>query len=283
MIMCINSVTPHISLLSVEQMDQVHCSALKILSTTGVRVDSEPARKLLARKISLSAVDGNCVRISAEVVEWARGTAPSDIGIFDRRGNPSFRLGDGRMHFGTGVTALYYQDPLTDALTPFSRANMRDMVRLSARLKHYDVISTLGIVRDVPPHLSDLYGGLEMLANTTKPLVLLVSDEAKFPATLDMFEQLVGDLSIKPFVIPYFNPVSPLVINSGTLEKMKVAIERGLPIIFSSYGMAGASTPITPAGTLVLLMAELLAGLTISQLMKGARRFCWGCCRFIST
>ena len=32
--------------------------------------------------------------------------------------------------------------------------------------------------------------------------------------------------------------------------------------------MAGASTPLTPAGILVLLLAELLAGLTISQVMK---------------
>jgi trimethylamine--corrinoid protein Co-methyltransferase len=32
--------------------------------------------------------------------------------------------------------------------------------------------------------------------------------------------------------------------------------------------MAGASTPITPAGTLALINAELLAGLTLSQLIK---------------
>lgn len=37
---------------------------------------------------------------------------------------------------------------------------------------------------------------------------------------------------------------------------------------FSNYSMAGASTPLTPAGTLALLLAALLAGLTISQVMK---------------
>jgi trimethylamine--corrinoid protein Co-methyltransferase len=69
-------------------------------------------------------------------------------------------------------------------------------------------------------------------------------------------------------MIPYFNPVSPLVMNAGTLLKMEVAIERGLPFIFSNYSMAGTSTPLTPAGTLALLLAELLAGLTISQVIK---------------
>jgi trimethylamine--corrinoid protein Co-methyltransferase len=39
-----------------------------------------------------------------------------------------------------------------------------------------------------------------------------------------------------------------------------------LPFIYSNYGMAGMSTPITPGGTLALLNAELLAGLALSQL-----------------
>jgi len=50
--------------------------------------------------------------------------------------------------------------------------------------------------------------------------------------------------------------------------KMEAAINRGLPLIFSNYGMSGATCPITPAGTLALLTAELLAGLVFSQLVK---------------
>jgi trimethylamine--corrinoid protein Co-methyltransferase len=57
-------------------------------------------------------------------------------------------------------------------------------------------------------------------------------------------------------------------LDFGTLLKMKVAIEHNLPFIFSNYSLAGASTPLTAAGTLALLLAELLAGLTISQVMK---------------
>jgi trimethylamine--corrinoid protein Co-methyltransferase len=72
----------------------------------------------------------------------------------------------------------------------------------------------------------------------------------------------------RPFILPYFNPISPLILNQATVDKMLVTIERGLPFIFSSYGMAGATTPITPAGTLALLNAELLAGLTLSQLVR---------------
>ena len=90
----------------------------------------------------------------------------------------------------------------------------------------------------------------------------------KSPDVIDLFTHLHGDLASHQFVLPYFNPVSPLVMNAGTVEKMELSIQRGLPVIFSNYSMAGTSTPLPPAGTLSLLLAELLAGLTISQIIK---------------
>ena len=208
------------------------------------------------------------MKLSPTLVESAIRSAPSIIQMYDRRGNPAFCLGDDRLRFGIGVTALYYQEPLSENLELFTREHMRNLTRLGSALPLYDVISTPGIVRDVPAHLGDLYGSLEHIANTTKPLVLLVSDEHNFVPVLSLFEHLHGGLGERPFVLPYFNPVSPLVMDSGTLLKMEAAIERGLPFIFSNYSMAGASTPLTPTGTLALLLAELLAGLTISQVMK---------------
>jgi len=136
---------------------------------------------------------------------------------------------------------------------------MQILTRLGSCLKNFDVLSTPKIVRDVPVALSDLYGNLEMFANTTKPLVVLTSNENSLEPLLNMIEGLHGDLGSKPFMIPHFNPVSPLVMNAGTSLKMEIAIERNLPFIFSSYSMAGTSTPLTPTGTLPLLMAELLA------------------------
>ena len=262
-----SAVRPRISLLNQDQIARVHSYSLEILSSVGVRVDSAAAREILARAVGRPPEDDR-VCLSAELVEWALETVPSAIDIYDRRGAPVFRLGEADTRFGIGVTALYYQDPLTDRVTPFTRRHMEATTRLGHRLSSYDLISTVGIVQDVPPELSDLYATLEMVANTTKPLVILISDEECFPAVLDLLEHLHGDLASRPFVIPYFNPISPLVLNQGTTDKMRHTIERGLPFIFSNYGMAGATTPITPAGTLALLNAELLAGLTLSQLMR---------------
>lgn len=265
-----NNVRPRLTLLTEEQVQEVHRHTLALLETIGVRVDSPSALALLKNHVGSSMIEERTVRFPRELVEWAIKVAPSRIQMYDRRGHPRFTIGgeDDRMRFGIGVTALYYQEPATDAPVLFERKHMRDMVRLGNKLPHYDVVSTVGIVRDVPEALTDVYGSLEHFVNGIKPMVLLCSDEHKFEDVMQLFELLHGDLGGKPFIIPYFNPVSPLVMNEGTVDKMKIAIDRGLPVIISNYSMSGATTPITPAGTIAVLLAELLAGLVIGQLYR---------------
>jgi len=267
-----NAVTDHvrptIAVLTDEQIAQVHRYSLRILSEVGVRVDSERARHVLARSGGASFAGPERVRLDPELVEWSIERAPATVDIYNRRGELAFRLGEDRTRFGIGVTSLYYQDPLTDEVIPFARRHMRDMVRLGQALPLYDVISTIGIIQDVPTRVADLYAVLEMVANAVKPLVILISEERAFPQALDLLEHLCGDLATQPFVIPYFNPVTPLIINQGTGDKVLEAAARGLPLIYSSYSMAGASAPITPAGMLALLNAELLAGLALCQLAR---------------
>ncbi len=262
-----NFVRPQISLLNKDQIEQIHRHALRILEETGVRVDSPKVLKKLEGTRQVEA-DGSRARFKPDLVESALRSAPHQIEIFNRQGQPAFTIGDGILHFGIGVTALYYLDPKTGSPTPFQRQHMRQMTRLGSRLQNYEMISTVGVVQDVPAEAADLYGTLEMMANTTKPLVLLVSEEKRFGSILDLIKKLIREPAERPFILPYFNPVSPLVLNRGTLEKMALTIERSLPFIFSSYGMAGTTTPMAPAGILALLTAELLAGLTVSQVLQ---------------
>jgi trimethylamine--corrinoid protein Co-methyltransferase len=262
-----NSVHPRLSVMNPEQIKQVHEYSLQILSSIGLRVDSPEARNRFARAIGSQAVDGDRVRIPPDLVEWAIQAAPARIDVYDRKGSLAFCLPD-QARFGVGVSALYYQDPETDAVAPFTRKHLAACVRLSHRLPSFDAISTIGIVQDVAPEVSDLYATLEMTANTDKPIIILISEENAFPSVMDLLEHLHGDLAPRPSIIPYFNPITPLVINKSTVDKMWLAIERGLPFIYANYGMAGASTPITPAGQLALMNAEVLAGLTLGQLIK---------------
>jgi trimethylamine--corrinoid protein Co-methyltransferase len=145
-----------------EQIQTVHQNALKVLAETGVRLDSPQLLERFKPIVGNKMIEGDRLRLPVELVEWAITSAPSVIDIYDRSGERIFSLGNDRIRFGIGVTTLFYQDPCTDDVTPFARQHMQDLVRLGNSLPNFDVISTVGIVQDVPAELSDLYGSLEI-------------------------------------------------------------------------------------------------------------------------
>lgn len=261
-------VQPSIRVLAPEAIARIHAASLKVLSKVGIRVDSTRAQQVFKTAPGVTIRDEQHFSIQPEVVEWAIQQAPKTIDIYNRKGEPVIHLGDDHTRFGIGVTNLFYQDPATGEILPFNREHMRLSVGLDHHLPSYDLISTIGIIRDVDTDKADQVALLEMVVNTTKRLVILISDPKQFNPGLVLLEKLVGNLSVKPFAVPYFNSVTPLILNQATADNMLVSIEKGLPFIFSNYGMAGVSTPITSAGTLALLNAELLAGLVFSQLVK---------------
>ncbi|MBW1866238.1 MAG: trimethylamine methyltransferase family protein [Deltaproteobacteria bacterium] len=263
-------ITPQITVLKPDQIARIHAYSLEILSTVGIRIDSKEARGLFV-KAQCPVMDDNRVLIPPELIQWAIAAAPGCIDIYDRNEQFAFQLGNAvrnQTRFGVGCTNLYYQDPITDKVESFSRNHMMLSVRLGDRLDGFDVVTTPGIIQELPAAHADLYASLEMIANTVKPLVVLVSEPGCLENVLNLFEHLQGDLSRNPFIIPYFNPITPLVLNAETTGKIAVTVRRGLPFIYNNYGMSGATAPITPAGTLAVLNAELLAGLVYAQLLK---------------
>ena len=263
-------VKPEINVLSPENRERLHQYSLQILSDVGIRVDFKKARILFTKK-GFRVDDDHRVYIPPERVDWALTQAPSIVDIYNRKGKKAFKIGggeSGQTRFGVGVTNLFYQRPDNDRVEPFNREHMALAAGLGDTLNGFDLVATPGVLKDLPPEKADLFGTLEIAANTVKPMVLLVSNHLRFSTTLDMLAHLCGELAPAPFVIPYFNPITPLVLNKETAEKMMITAERGLPMIFNNYGMSGATSPITPGGTLAVLNAELLAGLVYAQVLK---------------
>ena len=253
-----------------ENRERLHQYSLQILSDVGIRVDFKKARILFAKK-GFRVDDDHRVYIPPERVDWALTQAPSLVDIYNRKGKKAFKVGggeSGQTRFGVGVTNLFYQRPDNDQVEPFNREHMALAAGLGDTLNGFDLVATPGVLKDLPPEKADLFGTLEIAANTVKPMVLLVSNHLCFSTVLDMLAHLCGELAPAPFVIPYFNPITPLVLNKETAEKMMITAERGLPMIFNNYGMSGATSPITPGGTIAVLNAELLAGLVYAQVLK---------------
>jgi len=264
------NVRPSLQLLSPAQINNVHQYSIRILEDTGIKVESKRALDIF-RKSDAVRIKNDVVYIQGELVNQCIKQAPSSIEVFSKSGNLAFHLGQKQgmeTHFGIGVTNTWFQNIDKEEVELFTRKHMQHSTRLGDLLDNFDMISTLGIPSDVSPEVLDLYSALDMYANTDKPLVLLVSGKEKINAVLDLLSHLHGDISTKPFCIPYVNPITPLVLNKETSDKMISSIQNKLPIIYSNYGMYGGTTPITEGGTLALLNAELLAGLVFAQLIR---------------
>lgn len=263
-------VTPKLRLLEPDQIRRIHQSSVRILEETGIQVESKEAIGYFA-KSGGALVQDHVVYIGEELVNHAISLSPSTIEVFNKHGEHAFHLGKDHSHetrFGIGCTNTWFQGIDDNHLELFARHHMRHSTKLGDLLENYDLISTLGVPSDVPADKSDLYSLLDQYANTNKPLVLLISGEGKIHEVFDLLGMLHGDISSRPFCIPYVNPITPLVMNQSTTEKIITSLQHHLPLIYSNYGMYGGTTPLGEEGTLALLNAELLAGLVFCQLVK---------------
>jgi trimethylamine--corrinoid protein Co-methyltransferase len=264
------NVRPSLQLLSAEQMNEVHRYSVRILEDTGVEVESKTALKIFEKSDAARVVNG-VVYLKEELINHAIKKAPSNIEVFNKTGATAFHLGQKQgsdTHFGIGVTNTWFQDIESSQVELFTRKHQQHSTKMGDLLDNYDMISTLGIPSDVSPESSDLFSALDMYANTSKPLVLLISGDDKINKVFDLLTYLHGDISEKPFCIPYLNPITPLVLNKATTDKMLASIKHHLPLMYSNYSMYGGTSPMNEGGSLALLTAELLAGLVFSQLVR---------------
>jgi trimethylamine---corrinoid protein Co-methyltransferase len=269
-------------LLSDDHLERIHSASLEILRDPGIEVTTEEARSLLLGA-GCTATDGDTISLPPGLVERAIASAPRAFDVFDREGRPAIRLGVGEgTHFSPGVTALNLIDPATGEARPFSFRDIADVARLGDALPNMSFVTTPGVVRateTVPQPLVNQYEFLAMVTNTTKPLVVLIADGQALGDVLEMAAAVAGGrerLRRAPFVMPYLNPVSPLLFNPETLDKLLLAAEWGIPVILQSAPQVGATSPVTYAGAAALSNAESLAGLVLAQLRREGAPFITG-------
>jgi trimethylamine--corrinoid protein Co-methyltransferase len=264
------NVHPKLNLLGPDQINEVHRYSIRILEDTGIKVESKTALNIFAKSDGVKIKD-DVVCIKGELIDHAIKQAPSNIEVYNKSGESAFHLGKNQgneTHFGIGCTNTWFQEIESSGIELFTRKHMQYSTKLGDLLDNYSMVSTLGIPSDVPVDKLDLYSTLDMYANTTKPLVLLISGEGAINDVFDLLSSLHGDISALPFCIPYVNPITPLVLNKATTDKMIASINHNLPLMYSNYSLYGGTSPVTEGGTLALLNAELLAGLVFSQLVK---------------
>ena len=277
--------TPRFRVLSKTQIQMIYRATLECLHRTGVHVHNVEARDLLVR--AGARAEGIRVWIPPHIVQDAIAANPRSFTLWARPAgegrvqDPRLRLEivPGRTYFGAGPTCTYFLDPYTGERRKARRGDPALAALVSDALDNLDYVMGLGLIDDVPAHLSPVYEFAEMVANTTKPVlpwaysVDNVSDIHEIAVAVAGSEEA---LRARPFLALFATFQSPLVQTDEDLANAFWAADHGLPVIFIGGGTAGATAPVTGAAALVISLAGALASLTILQLHRRGTPICIG-------
>jgi len=270
--------TPQFSVLSPDQIEEIHLATLEVLERTGVEVFDREALELL-RKAGALISDGNRVRIPPHLVEEAIRTAPKRVTLANRNGERTLFLEDHKIYFGTGSDCPNILDSFTGERRRFTKEDVAKAALICDYLPNIDFVMSLGLVSDVPTSVSDRHQFEAMLLNTEKPIVFTAHDSAGMTDILKMCEIVAGgkqELRTNPFVALYAEPTTPLRHTQNAVQKLLLAAERSIPVVYTPCPMAGATAPVTLAGALVVACADTLSGLVIAQLKQAGAPFIFG-------
>jgi trimethylamine--corrinoid protein Co-methyltransferase len=132
---------------------------------------------------------------------------------------------------------------------------------------------------EVDPHLALLHSFRAMVANTTKPLVVVAENAADLEVMAAIARELRGgaeELRAKPYFTLYGEPTSPLRHPHDAVAKLLLCADQGIPCVYSTSPLAGGTAPITVAGHVAQGTAESLFGLVIHQLRRPGAPFIFG-------
>lgn len=273
----VSELTPGLRVLSNGQLERIHLATLEVLRRTGVSVLEEKALSLL--KNGGAEVSGERVFIPAHLVEWAIRAAPPTVALCTREGRPAIQLESDRCYYGTGSDTPNVIDPYTGERRGALKADIANVAKVCDYLPNIDFVMCMGIASDVLTHISDIHHFMTMVSNTQKPIVFTAWNLENLKHVIEMAEAVAGGPDAfrrNPFVALYAEPISPLQHALEGTEKLLFMAEKRLPIVYTPAVLAGATGPVTLAGTLVQGNAELLSGLVIAQLKSEGTPFIYG-------
>ena len=265
--------SPQFRLLSDNQIEELHLATLQILERTGVAFQCQEAIDLLD-SAGADVSNPNRVKIPSYLVEQALRTAPKTITFYTRDGESAIVLnGMTGSHFGSAPDPRKILDPYTKKVRTCYVEDIAGMSRLIDALPNMEWTYTGAANNTLPVStgldISDRVTLLQFILNSSKPIICEITNLQALREMIDLCSIIAGGeeaLRKKPFFGGSCEPVSPLVQGKDAVEKSLLCAEKGIPVVVYSMPMAGATTPATFAGCLVIANTEFLSQLVVLQL-----------------
>ena len=260
------------TVLTESELDRIYETSLSLLSDPGIVSESDLFLDIFERGGARVDRARRTIQVPREMVEAAVKSAPRSF-VLHGRNDPSkdLLIEHGRVHYGMGGTSepLFWDWDQWKPRQP-TKQDMVNNTRVGQALANIDFVQTLCMSGDQPTNEIFFHDFDAIFRNTTKPTVINVLERPFTQHLLAMAAAASGGenaLREKPSVMAIATPITPLkiaVMNEGIVD----AVKAGVPVLYSPGPLMGATSPATVAGTVVLSNAEVLFGVTLTQLIE---------------
>jgi trimethylamine--corrinoid protein Co-methyltransferase len=285
--------------LSKKQMESIHRASMAILEEPGMLSYNEEAAEIFHRHgAKVTVVSGSSprswiIRIPERMVTDALEKVPSVVRLGARQEENRLILDaeEPRVRFGTGSECNIWLQMGIE--TFISKGNSGREIEVPVFHPHRGTVLHLSQAAHVCNHLEnvdffirpvniqddditedthDVNKFYACLSNITKHVMAGLTELGQLDNVIRMGEIIAGgkeEFRENP-VLSFITCVtkSPLQLVDDTTQKLIEIVKRGLPVVISTSPAGGATAPIQESGLVIQLNAEILSGITLTQLVK---------------
>jgi len=265
--------------LSTDDLEQIHMSTLDVLWNIGLLVKSPRAREIFGDNGCAVDEKSEIVKIPAHLVEDAIQSTPATYRAHAINPENDYVPGGkktGFVNFGEAATLI---DPVTREVRDATRKDVDDSVRFIDALENSIGWERPLTPRDLDEEMASIYNAYSFYSYSSKHGFLGIYNVEQFQAAVKMGAVLAGGeekLSQSPLFTCSADPVSPLVLTEEATDVLIEACGFGAPIKINGLGLAGGTTCVDLASTLVTHNSEVLGSITLGQLVRRGAPMVYG-------
>lgn len=260
-----------LNMFTYDELYDVHLATLDLLWDIGVRVESEEAREIFYSAGCTLNRKTNIVKIPAHLVEDAIRSIPKTFRACGRkRENDWLNEGNrtGFVNFGEAIRLI---DPYTRQLRKPLKKDVDDVTRFCETMDQIIVFERALGPSEVDPDVAQVHIAESFFNYSTKHAYIGMNRPENMRAAAKMGYLVSGGedkFRERPLFSQSTDPVAPLVHAKGATDTLLQAIRLGVPAKINSMGLAGGTTCVNLASTLVTHNAEILSMFVLGQLVK---------------
>lgn len=265
-----------LNVLTDDELYEIHLATLEILKNTGVFVESEEAREIFSSGGATVNASNNVVTFPPYLVEDAIRWAPDTFIAYGRIPESDVVLEANRVTFTNFGEGIMFVDPYTGEHRETLKRDTEMAARVIDYLPHVETYERCMLSHDKHHSVQALHNAEASLTNTTKHHWLGPVNRYQCGKIIEICSAIAGGrekFRERPFLTFVTCPISPLKLSGHHCEIIIEAATNDMGVNCIGMAMAGGSSPIHIAGTLVQQNAEVLASLVLSQLVKKGAPF----------